>query len=237
MEKKLWDKAWSRRENIPSFYNPIVFETIKTLAPRKILELGAGSGRDLEKLNSEEYEVTYTDLSDQAIKAFKKRNPDIRAAKADARSLPFQDSEFDLVYSLGLLEHFDKNGRKRIIEEMFRVSSKYVLIDVPQKFSPMVVIKKLLMSVNKWPFGEETEFTYQQLKREVMSTIGSEAIVKDRYGRGFLPIRRRYREMLYFKFISKVDLLDKIYFFLHKNLWFCWMASFGIVLEKRSGER
>jgi len=50
--------------------------------------------------------------------------------KADVTKwLPFKNGTFDLVYSDGLLEHFIKP--KPILQEIFRVSKRYVLTLVP----------------------------------------------------------------------------------------------------------
>jgi len=51
--------------------------------------------------------------------------------------LPFSDTAFDMVFSLGALEHQPEPAQRRILQEMTRVSRRYVVVLVPNKDSPI----------------------------------------------------------------------------------------------------
>lgn len=48
-----------------------------------------------------------------------------------AIDIPFRDNQFDVVISIDMFEHLDSKIRRKALEEMIRISKKYVLISVP----------------------------------------------------------------------------------------------------------
>lgn len=68
------------------------------------------------------------------ISVFKKFNLKSDFILMDANKMGFPDNCFDLVFNMGVLEHFDEKGQDRMIKEMARVSKKYIYITVPNKF-------------------------------------------------------------------------------------------------------
>jgi len=227
---KTWNEFWKRDINQWS-HNLIIVDIIRRLKPEKIIEIGAGSGVDIIELHKLNFDVTYSDFSETALKKFKDRNPNIKAVKCDVKKLPFSNNSYDLVFSLGLLEHFNEKDRKKAIEELFRISKRYVLIDVPQKFSPRSIYKKLLIFLNKWPFGKEIEFSYYKLVKEVKSVVKDVRIV-ERYGRNFLIfLRGEFQEKIYNKFIKPCG-FKNTYINMHRYFWWGWAVNIGIVFEK-----
>ena len=229
--KKLWDNVWSSTDICYS-HDSILFEIGRLKNTNKVLEIGAGTGRDLEELSERGYDVTYSDFSSVAIEKFHKRNPQIETQECDARNLPFQNDSFDLVYCLGLLEHFDRQDRRKIIKEMFRVSNKYVLIDVPQKYSFAFLAKKFLMLLGKWKYGEEIEFSYTQLLKEVKKVILDFKVVSH-YGRELIPLPRNFKNKFYQKFPF---LIRGIYLKFLKTSYWGVAGSFGIIFKKSKDE-
>ena len=55
-------------------------------------------------------------------------NLDCGDIKCDGRNLPFQDKSFDIVVSLDVLEHIQRNDRRRFISELIRVAKQKVVI-------------------------------------------------------------------------------------------------------------
>jgi len=225
--KKLWNNVWSHAYIVYP-HDIVLVEVGKLEEVRKILEIGAGTGRDLEELSKRGYNVTFSDFSSVAIEKFNKRNPQIETIECDARKLPFQGNSFDLVYCLGLLEHFDKKDRAKIIREMFRISNKYILIDVPQRYSFTYLIKKFLMLIGKWKYGEETEFSYYQLLKEIKQIMPDLEVISH-YGRELLPLPRNFKNKFYQKFPLSVK---GFYLKFSKLLAYGIAGSFGIILRK-----
>ncbi len=95
---------------------------------RMILEVGVGSGRMIRLLqkcgvNADFYVV---DITEKVKYAFGHK------VICDARKLPFKDNSFDLVYSLGVVEHFPETAEA--IKEHARVVRRggYVLVATPR---------------------------------------------------------------------------------------------------------
>ena len=189
-----WDQVWTT--HIVTAPHDSVVRQILKLGVERALEVGAGSGRDVEALHAQGLRILYSDFSAAAVRAFVARCPTIPACQVDATRMPFPDGSFELVYSLGLLEHFDLDVRAQIIAEHFRVASRYVLIDVPQRWAPACAIKKTLMAVGRWPYGWETEYSYRGLIEEVRS-VCPEARVVDSYGRELFPLPRNMKNRVY----------------------------------------
>lgn len=57
--------------------------------------------------------------------------PELEMVTGNARKMPFKDSSFDIVISMDMLEHLNKNFRTDAISEMIRVAKNYVCIGVP----------------------------------------------------------------------------------------------------------
>ena len=52
---------------------------------------------------------------------------------ADIQSLPFRSKAFDLTISSQVLEHFDQEGLRRVIAELWRVTDGSVVVDTPNE--------------------------------------------------------------------------------------------------------
>jgi len=211
---QIFDEIWKKNpKNIP--HQIVINKITKLKNIHDILEIGAGTGVDLIILKDKGYNVTFSDYSQIAVNNFKKSTKAIPAYQVDARNIKFKDNSFDLVYSLGLLEFFNQKDQQRIISEMIRVSKQYVLIDVPQRYSIYTLIKKVLLKLNKWPFGQETEFSYYEIKN-MLSKFNVTII--DSYGRDIIPIPRMYKK--HFPYID-LKIFSKFI-----------ASSFGIIIKK-----
>lgn len=78
-------------------------------AGKDLLELGCGTGADLQRFAEHGARVSAIDLSPHHLALTRRRfglaGLDARLAKADAERLPFPSSSFDAVYSFGVLHH------------------------------------------------------------------------------------------------------------------------------------
>ena len=221
-----WDMLWEKTRILAP--HDTVLAAIEKLDTSMILEVGAGSGRDLEELRRRGYDVVYADFSPVAVGAFSGRNPGVPAVIADCRCLPFRDESIDLVLSLGLLEHFERETRRTIIQEKLRVARRYTLIDVPQTLSPMMLVKKALMALGRWSYGEETQFTFSQLLRELRSA-GDHCEVVGQYGRELVPLPRNVKNVFY----SRLPAAFRSIFIMSHSFFARGLAgSFGIIVAK-----
>jgi SAM-dependent methyltransferase len=221
-----WDEFW--RSTSVIYPHETTIAAIERLGVESVLEVGAGSGRDLEELDSLGYRVGFSDISSEAVGGFARRNADSVALRVDARNLPLADNSFDLVMSLGVLEHFDRAERGDILREQFRVARRYVLVDVPQKWAPATFITKALNLVGAWPHGDESPFAYGDLVREVKEETKPKRVVSV-YGRELVPLPRNIKGRLYSRLPSSVR---RQYVQLQQHLAWGLAGCTGVVFEK-----
>jgi len=107
-------------------------DIVRLLAPETVLDVGGYLGDEnghlavshdfLQQKGSSSPRVTVTDVRQCD-------HPDYR--KAFASRQPFDDSSFDLVMSLDVLEHLQAPERTAFLEELMRVSRQWILLGAP----------------------------------------------------------------------------------------------------------
>jgi SAM-dependent methyltransferase len=188
-----WESYWKAHANLAQTYSTdgrLVREVLRDgeVRGRLVMEVGAGSGRDLLALVREGARGVVLDYSPASLglvagQANEQRLP-VMLVRADARRMPFRDGTFDVQFHQGLLEHF-REPMPLLIENA-RVARRggRVIVDVPQTFHLYTVMKKLLIALNAWFAGWETQYTPGQLERAVRASGLS---VKRTYGEWMVP--------------------------------------------------
>ena len=86
---------------------------------------------------------------------------------SDVRSLPFRADTFDLIYSMGTIEHFSEY--ELAVREIFRVlrPGGSAIIGVPNKLDPFLrpLLVHLLSNAGLYAYGMEKSFTPRALRR------------------------------------------------------------------------
>lgn len=99
------------------------FAGFDSVEGKKVLEIGVGLGADHKRFAEAGAELYGIDLTERAVEHTKKRlslfGLDSQVSVGDAEKLPFQDGEFDVVYSWGVLHH--SPDTPRAISEVLRV--------------------------------------------------------------------------------------------------------------------
>jgi len=117
-----------------------IFLTISQSLPRggRILDVGCGAGIFTALLAQHGYETIGVDqdsdivsLAQEMVDYF--RSP-ARIERASADDLTAYHEAFGLVYSLGVVEHFDRDVTVRLIREQARCA-KLVLVAVPTRYT------------------------------------------------------------------------------------------------------
>lgn len=90
---------------------------------------------------------------------------------ADVRVLPFAGEAFDLVYSMGTIEHFDEHAAA--VAELWRVLKPggIAIIGVPNRLDPFLrpLLVWLLQHMKLYAYGAERSFTRSQLRKLLAS--------------------------------------------------------------------
>lgn len=190
-----WEKFWEDKKEVREVYSNsdrVVrnLSKIVDLKGKKILEVGAGTGRDSFPLVEQGAEVYQLDYSANSLKIMKQLAEEeqipVFIIGGDTFALPFRDGTFDIVFHQGLLEHFRPGKAEELLRENIRVikTGGLLLVDVPQRYHVYTVIKHLLIAVNKWFAGWEREFSVAELRRE-MERLGLEIV--HAYGEWMYP--------------------------------------------------
>lgn len=97
---------------------------------RRVLDVGCGEGSRLHAMGG----GVGVDINRFAISQAKNNYPKCQFSIASVENLPFKDKSFDLVYSAFVIEHVQ--NPERMLEEMIRVSQKYIVILCPNYGAP-----------------------------------------------------------------------------------------------------
>lgn len=98
-----------------------------------ILDVGAGNGYFSYEWN-QYAPTTAVDYSPVILE----KNPIGRKFVMDARSMAFPNTTFDLVFCHALLHHIDAHDRLQVVQEMARVSKRYVVYIEPNILNPII---------------------------------------------------------------------------------------------------
>jgi len=109
----------------------LAFEIAGLLAPRKILDVGGYLGdRDGHLATSADFLASRTEQT--TVVTTDLRHCDHPAHQpCDALEQPFPSHSFELVVSLDVLEHIPEPKRRNYLEELDRVSSRWILLGAP----------------------------------------------------------------------------------------------------------
>ncbi|HDP99010.1 MAG TPA: class I SAM-dependent methyltransferase [bacterium] len=188
-----WEKFWENRTDIDQVYSneDRIYKNLASITPisaKKILEVGSGSSRDSLQLASAGAQVFVLDYSSKSLEISyqlaQNNGQQINCIQADALQMPVADETFDIVFHQGLLEHF--RDPMPILQENYRVlkPNGLLLVDVPQRYHIYTAIKHILILLNKWFAGWETEFSIREL-RQLLKQTGF--VIKTEYGNWMRP--------------------------------------------------
>jgi len=114
-------------------FNIQLKKIIKELYFNSLLDVGCGEGIIIKFLEEQLKNIYCVglDLDETHIKMSKENAPFCKYKIGNIYNLPFNENSFEIVICLEVLEHLDKP--EKALSELYRVSSKYVLISVPRE--------------------------------------------------------------------------------------------------------
>jgi len=97
--------------------------------PRKALDVGCGCGSFVREARKERVKAWGVDFSEYAIENALE-GAERWVSVGDARDIPYPDDSFDFVLSTDLMEHIYLEDVDQVIDELYRVSSKWVFLQI-----------------------------------------------------------------------------------------------------------
>lgn len=169
-----WNKQWKGYNRAPYFKPNLsaishIEQCFSSLKGKKILELGAGSGCDLVALAQKGAQVYGLDFAEESVKIMhywaKQKKVTMHIKKGDITQLQYPKSFFDVVYSVGVMEHFINPIRLLRAQISLIRPGGFLIVDVPQTFTLYTIMKQIRMARGTHPFGWETQYSYFDMKK------------------------------------------------------------------------
>ena len=94
-----------------------------------VLEVGCNKGHNLQAIN--DFAITRTfglDINKEALELSSESNYKSNLILGQADELPWLDNSFDLVFTAGVLIHIPTEKVEKVMRELHRVSSRYVMM-------------------------------------------------------------------------------------------------------------
>jgi len=157
---------------------------------RKVLDVGAGSGTFSKLLTARGFDVTSTDVTDEALRVLRERVSG-SVAQADATSLPFEASSYDAVILAEVLEHLEDD--ERAVAEAARVLRPGGILGITVPRNPAWFSKS-----DRWA-GHVRRYTREQLESRV-AAAGFEILACKAWG---FPISALYHRTAYEWIVSR----------------------------------
>lgn len=169
--QQVWEDFWQKQSIDQVYQNSerIVSQITATgdVRGKWIMEIGAGSGRDSFQLVDLGARVILLDYAENSLQLMgrlaRRLDKHVYLIRGDAFHLPFKNNAVDVIFHQGLLEHFtDPRG---IVEQSYAALKEggITVSDVPQKYHLYTAVKHILIWMNKWFAGWETEFSVGEL--------------------------------------------------------------------------
>ena len=161
---------------------------IKPDGDERIIDIGCGPA-GLAQLEPDS-QITGVDLSERPPTDY--QAPHRRYVPADARTLPFEDREFDIAYSNSLIEHLPPADRVSFAREARRVATRY-FVQTPNRWFPiephvlLPFFQHLPLSMRRrlWRFGVFKD-PFEDIRlldaRELEMLFPDAVIVRERIG-------------------------------------------------------
>ena len=134
-------RSWLRNVSQEWYHLQPIFDVVENTVPTtcRLVEVGSGLGLTALYFASAGYDVTGIDINPQAI-AFAQESiqplfpESLHFKTGDAFHLERPEKRFDLAYSLGVVEHFDRNQTVELLQRQATIA-RFVLAVIPTPFT------------------------------------------------------------------------------------------------------
>jgi len=170
-----------KRAYLDSFEKGAVLSMLGDVTDKKILDVGAGTGRVSIELTKKGADVTALDVSEKMLDSLKSKvkslKSKIQVIQGDAESLPFEDNSFDIAVAAFLIVHL-KNPQ-RFFDEVYRVLKDdgiFLVTNINQRRPPEVETKEGSIIIESYYHRPEK---IREMLEELAFTVEEEKFVKE----------------------------------------------------------
>lgn len=124
-----------------SFEKDEILKMFRDLKGKKVLDLGCGTGRLIRDIRNYGGTVIAVDISEEMLKIVEKKYPDVEMVCADAKNLPFNEGEFDVVVASFLIVHL--KTLEQVFAEVYRILKDggiFIVTNINQRKAPKLKI-------------------------------------------------------------------------------------------------
>ena len=196
-QKNYWEKNKVLKRKSPD--HPIVAECVlpkiefikryvNITAETRLLDVGCGNGfftYYFDKI----CDTSGVDYSEKMLQI----NPVKKTFLMDANNLKFENNSFDISFSHGFLHHVD--NMDKVIQEMKRVSKKYVIILDANRNNPLLFLFSLIVKEERKALKFSLSYLRNVIKRNGLHIIDSFSlgmIVPNKMPLFLLPIAKKF---------------------------------------------
>ncbi|KQC11027.1 MAG: hypothetical protein APR62_10760 [Smithella sp. SDB] len=164
-----------RRKYVISRQKELILDLLVPLAGERILDVGCGTGDNLQFFQEKWCSLTGIDPSKERLQVVRQKYGDrAEFILAYPEDIPFSDNEFDIVTLINVLEISD--NPQKIIEEVIRVCRGRVFIGFINNYS-FVSTKRGLKEMFGFPLSREMRFfSFSEIKTMVRNFAGNTSI-------------------------------------------------------------
>lgn len=145
---------------------------------KKILDVGAGTGRLSLRLHEKCAKVTAVDAAEEMLKILNKKNKNIPTVVADAEALPFPDNSFEIITAAFLIVHL--KNLKHFFAESYRVlkpNGILALTNINQKRPPELKTPKGKIIIES--YYHRPQKVLEELQQNML-TVKKNILIKDK---------------------------------------------------------
>ena len=123
----LWNDYTDENKNsIQEELSKFIYHITLGIGAKNVLEAGCNVGNNLNGF-PHSFNVNGIDMNEKALNIARKRYPTFHFDNGSILKMPYDDLQFDLVFTRGVLIHINQNEMPNVIQELFRVSKKWII--------------------------------------------------------------------------------------------------------------
>jgi ubiquinone/menaquinone biosynthesis C-methylase UbiE len=140
-------------------------DVIASLPPLRTLDVACGTGFLTRHLQGD---VVGLDQSERMLQVARQQSPGARFVQGDALALPFQDGDFDRVFTSYFYCHLEEDERTRFLAEARRVATELVVVGSVHQTGtePTRWEERVLKDGSRWTVFKRV-FTGEELAAEL----------------------------------------------------------------------